>query len=371
MEAVKSTDGSGDSAGSQTAKAEPANIRLTVVAYYGLGCSLSNCLPVTAFPERVSTLNVIGHAVEALSGLGLPVNVYGLYIHRDLGPANVVRTWTECIDANESTVCLWWANGICAEAFAGCKAARPGVRHITFDFDPRNGVFAKTKMTPEFCARYARALVTDRAPPGYTCPTSMAYPPVNTTVMRPLSDATKMFAVSFACTNFYAGIPHQQFSRRGILAGLSAVLGKELGFWAPAELADRESCIAASYRGFLEYCDFPWMVAKSHVCLCLHVDVTAECYVNERLALLLACGANIALDCVQGLVPLLRGAAVFLSGTTDSDAVDAILAMVSEAKTHPDTVAARCAKARQFAVTHLDVRTWAAQVKRACIEVLE
>lgn len=290
---------------------------MVIVTYYHLNANLT---PGTVVPPHVVPLvtehpgsrrNVVGVAVDSLNQLGVQCDSFASREYpRDTrdGVHALVERLTAGGAAHVTgmgmgiTLCLWWDHSFWHTEHVLEVMARAGPRqrivHAVFNWDPTRG---PTFQLPEDRrGLWPLVFVSDEGvPPVYTTQVRFLPPPVNTHVFRPLQVQHEWVA-SFACTNYYTGLPNQCISRYEAVCALSAALGPRFAFFGTFSTGKTDPHVCASFLGEVGYADLPYVASASKVCLCLSADMSVYKYMNERMVIMAACGANILCDPVAG-----------------------------------------------------------------------
>jgi hypothetical protein len=344
-----------------------------VVTWYGLEDvapappSVEDLPSIRAFlaaSARLPCWNVVGVGIAQLraSPHAAAVSHFEFRTH---AASEVLDAWCASMDAvcaeapTATPVCLWWDHAaVHAHTFAAMRAARPDVRHGVFNWDATRAPFA---LPPARAHWYDFACVPEDVPREqqvYTCAVVRAvYPPADSRRFanwrRVLAAAEPLlepdFDVSFALTNVYAGKATGTVPRAAAVRALAAAFGARFGLFGPPHIG---ALAPVAARGALPYVLLPWLAAASRVCLCLSAVQTVRRYMNERLVLLLWCGANILCDRVAGFddADWLGADGDVVTYVRDRADAAALVAQVREMLAEaPEVTEARRARARAFA----------------------
>jgi hypothetical protein len=369
-----------------------------VVTWYGLEelapvphsvAALPSMRAFLAATARLPRWNVVGVGVAQLraSPHVAAVAHFGFRMHT--APA-VLDAWCAAMDAvnaaapTATPLCLWWDHSaVHAHTFAAMRAARPSVRHGVFNWDPTREPFALPSARAH-C--YDFACVSEDAPREqqvYTCAVVRAvYPPADPqrfadwrgVVFRATATAAPApepdFDVSFALTNVYAGMATGTVPRAAAVRALAAAFGARFGLFGPPNIGH---LAPAAARGSLPYVQLPWLAATSRVCLCLSAVQTVRRYMNERLVLLLWCGANILCDRVAGFddADWLGADGDVVTYVRDNKDAAALVTQIRELLAEaPEVTETRRARARVFAQRVFGDDAWSRGIVGAAAEAM-
>jgi hypothetical protein len=274
-------------------------------------------------------------------------------------------------DADAVTpVCLWWSRNNCVTAslLSQLRKARPRVVHVIFDWDlvfHASASACHSTQPPPPPPQYDVVCVTDDGGVYAAMSARCVYPAVYVprSIRTPRDRTPRDFDVSFAANTLYRGVDTGTVPRLAAIRALAAAFGDRFALFGPSEIRDiaMRTDAPACFRDYLPYTLIPWQAATTNVCLCLSASAQPRRYVNERLALMLACGANVLCSRVMGydeddfLGPC--GHIVTYVRTTDAnDLVAQVHALLSE----PECVREeRRARAYAFAQAHFGDGAWA------------
>lgn len=279
------------------------------------------------------------------------------------------------IDADAVTpVCLWWSRNNCVTAslLSQLREARSRVVHVLFDWDLVFLASARHTAAPQppQAPHYDVVCVTDDGGVYAAMSARCVYP----AVYVPRSIRTpRDFDVSFAANTLYRGVDTGTVPRLAAIRALAAAFGDRFALFGPSEIRDiaMRTDAPACFRDYLPYTLIPWQACATTVCLCLSAGAQPRRYVNERLALMLACGANVLCSRVAGYDDddFLGPCGNIVTYVRTADAHE-LVAQVHVLLAEPECVREdRRTRARAFAQAHFGDGAWARGIVDAVASV--
>lgn len=297
----------------------------------------------------------------------------------------VLERWTRLVNRHQPQAVLWWYIGVSVTLFKSMNQVLPvdiPIAYFNWD-EPHNWSSAHlSDKAPTIHHAFVCCQQTLGRWKKYKCP-NVYYllPGISPSIHRPLQ-LPKIYDISFVLTNTYQDpivYDKQLVNRRQLIDDLyhhqdNPQRPYRLALYGPDTI---KQLYPRSYVSFVNYFDLPKIISQSIINLNHHVCGQCRGYFNERMIILLACGAIILTDPVIGSPDILGPdghTCHYLKipqGNQTSPFHQQVIELLQRYDQHPESFIPMQQRAQQLAISKYTWKHWAQTIHQTLTNSFE